>query len=188
MKSNDTILLEKAYEQILKGVFLKEDQSDGFEFKGADFSSPLKKALGEEVYSLPRQNFYDAIEKENLKEGSWYIHSKRDGYNPRLYKIADLSSGQIYVEDEQRYMGQKEIAPATSDVDVRRGVKYKIYNSEGEEGSYRGGLDIRPNDIIVGPIEDEGAIYNIERYMDMSANRSRSMAAYFSDRPNAPLD
>jgi hypothetical protein len=188
MKSNDTILLEKAYEQILNGGFLKEDHHDGFEFKGADFSSPLKKALGEEVYSLPRQNFYDAIENENLKEGSWYIHSKQDGYNPRLYKIADLSSGQIYVEDEQRDMGQKEIAPATSDIDVRRGIKYSIFNPEGEEGSYRGGLDIRPNDIIVGPIEDEEVIYNIERYMDMLANRTKSMAAYFKDRPNAPLD
>ena len=188
MKSNDTILLEKAYEQIINGYFINENHNEDFNFKGADFSSPLKKALGEEVYSLPRQNFYDAIENENLNEGSWYIHSRQDGYNPRLYKIADLSSGQIYVEDEQRDMGQKEIAPATSDIDVRRGIKYSIFNPEGEEGSYRGGLDIRPNDIIVGPIEDEEVIYNIERYMDTLANRSKSMAAYFKDRPNAPLD
>jgi len=187
MKSNDTFLLEKAYEQIINGYRLNENH-DGFEFKGADFSSPLKKALGDDVYSLPRQNFYDAIKNENLNEGSWYIHSRQDGYNPRLYKIADLSSGQIYVEDEQRDMGQKEIAPATSDIDVRRGIKYSIFNPEGEEGSYRGGSDIRPNDIIVGPIEDEEVIYNIERYMDTLANRSKSMAAYFKDRPNAPLD
>jgi len=187
MKSNDTILLEKAYEQIINGYQLNENHGD-FEFKGADWSSRLRKALGEEVYSLPRQNFYDAIENENLKEGSWYIHSKQDGYNPRLYKIADLSSGQIYIEDEQRDMGQKEIAPATSDIDVRRGIKYSIYNPEGEEGSYRGGSDIRPNDIIVGPIGDEEVIYNIERYMDMLANRTKSMAAYFKDKPNAPLD
>jgi hypothetical protein len=188
MKSNDTILLEKAYEQIINGYFINENHNEDFNFKGADFSSPLKKALGEEVYSLPRQNFYDAIENENLNEGSWYIHSRQDGYNPRLYKIADLSSGQIYVEDEQRDMGQKEIAPATSDVDVRTGIKYKVYNPEGEEGSYRGGLDIRANDIIVGPIEDEETIYNIERYIDMVANRSRGMHSYFKDKPNAPLD
>lgn len=185
MRTKDTILLEQAYEKVLG-----KDNSNTSEefFKGANFSSPLKKALGDSVSSLPRQNFYDAIENENLKEGSWYIHSKQDGYNPSLYKIADLSAGKIFVEDEQRDMGQKEIAPTTADVDTRTGIKYKIYNSEGEEGSYRGGLDIRPNDIITGPIEDEEVIYNVERYIDMLANRSKGMASYFKDNPNAPLD
>lgn len=186
-KSNDTILLEKAYEQIFKN-YITEDHQNDFEFKGVGFNSYLKKALGEDVYSLPRQNFYNAIESGELKEGSWYIHSKQDGHNPNLYKIADLSDGQIYVEDAQRDMGQKEIAPATSDLDVRTGIKYKIYNPEGKEGSYRGGLDIRPNDIIIGPIEDDETIYNIERYVDALANRSKSMNAYFEDKPNAPLD
>jgi hypothetical protein len=187
MRSNDTILLENAYESILRKRILNEDDND-FKFKGADFYSDLKDALGEDVYSLPRQNFYDAIENLNLKENAWYIHVRKDGYNPKPYKIVDANENGIFIEDDDRStIGQKEIAPAENEKN-RGNVRYEIYNPVSKENPYRFGVSIRPDDLIIGPIEDEESIYKIERLMDALEARSKSMQSYFADNPNASMD
>jgi len=188
MRSNDTILLEKAYENMLRKRTLNEDDENKFEFKGMDFSSSLKDALGEGVYSLPKQNFYDAIENLNLKQGAWYIHVRKDGNNPKPYKIVDADENGIFVEDSDRnWLGQKEIAPS-QDENNRGDVKYKIYNPESKENPYKFGVSIKPDDLIIGPIEDEESIYKIERIMDKLGDRTKSMDAYFKSNPNASLD
>ena len=105
MRSNDNILLEKAYEQIFNNQFLKE--SDDSKFK-LQINSYLAKALGDEVYSLPRENFYDAIEKNNLKENSWYVYSRKDGTSAHLLKVTTIEDGKISVEDEQTISNVEE--------------------------------------------------------------------------------
>ena len=182
MRSNDNILLEKAYEQIFNNQFLKE--SDDSKFK-LQIDSYLAKALGDEVYSLPRENFYNAIDKNNLKENSWYVYSRKDGTNAHLLKVTTIEDGKINVEDQQRYfITGKYIAPSKNEKDR---VKYKIYDYN-PETDYLSSSDIYPDNVIIGPIEDAQTISNVEEYLDQIAKRGKAMSSYFSSRPDAPLD
>lgn len=181
MRSTDNILLEKAYEQIFNNQFLKE--SDDSKFK-LQINSYLAKALGDEVYSLPRENFYDAIEKNNLKENSWYVYSRKDGTNAHLLKVTTIEDGKISVEDEQKDYTNKYIAKSKNEKDRN---KYKIYDYN-PETDYLSKSDIYPDNVIIGPIEDDQAISNVEEYLQGIVKRDMAMSSYFSDRPDAPLD
>lgn len=183
MRSNDSILLEQAYEQIFKKQFLNEEH-DRFEFKGADWNSDLKETIGEDLQSLPKQDFYDAIKSGNLKEMSWYIYSKSDGYNPKLIKIAEIENDKIWIEDEQRDYTHKYIGRSE---DERDRSQYKIYDYN-PKTEHLSKTDIYPNSILFGPFENDETIYKIERYMDKLISRSKSMASYFDSHPDAPLD
>ncbi len=181
MRSNDTILLENAYADILKNRFLKESDESKSNLK---MSSKLKEALGNDIKSAPKQNFYDAIEKNNLKEGSWYIYARGDGNSPHILKIKIIDDGKIYFEDQQKDYTNKYIAKSENEKDR---YKYKIhdYNSKTD---YLSKTDIYPDNIIIGPFEDEETIQKIEDYVSFLIGRTQSMAAYYDAHPNAPMD
>ncbi len=184
MRSTDTILLEKAYEQVFKKQIIKENDESKFKLR---IDSYLEDVLGgsDGVHSLPKENFYDAIEKNNLKENSWYVYSRKDGTNAHLLKVTTIEDGKINVEDQQRYFATgKYIAPSKNEKDR---VKYKIYDYN-PETDYLSSSDIYPDNVIIGPIEDEQTISNVEEYLDQIAKRGKAMSSYFSSRPDAPLD
>ena len=182
MRSADNILLEKAYEQVFKNQYIKENDESKFKLR---IDSYLAKALGDEVYSLPKENFYDAIEKNNLKENSWYIYSRRDGTNAHLLKVTTIEDDKINVEDQQRYfVTRKYIAPSKNEKDR---IKYKIYDYNSET-DYLSSSDIYPDNDIIGPIEDEQTISNVESYLEQIAKRGKAMSAYYNDNPDAPMD
>lgn len=181
MRSNDDILLEKAYESVFKNRFLHENEESGFKL---NLDSDLKEALGEEIYSLPKQNLYDAIENNNLKEMSWYVRAKSNGFEPHVLKIVETDDEKTYFEDEQREYTYKYIAKSEDDQDRNR---YKIYDFN-PKTDYLSKTNLSPNDIIIGPIEDDETIYKIERYVDSLIKRGKSMNAYYQDHPEAPLD
>ena len=183
MKSNDTILLEKAYEQIFKNYSINEDHHDESKFK-LNMDGHMAEALGEDVYSLPKQNFNDAIGSGNLKEMSWYIQARHNGYEPKFIKIVDIEDDKIHIEDQQREYTDKYIGLARKPI---HGIKYEIldYNPKTD---YLSGTPIHRDDLIIGPIEDEEVIYKVNRYIDSLINRSRGMHSYFKDEPNVSLD
>ena len=182
MRSADNILLEKAYEQVFKNQYIKENDESKFKLR---IDSYLAKALGDEVYSLPKENFYDAIEKNNLKENSWYIYSRRDGTNAHLLKVTTIEDDKINVEDQQRYfVTGKYIAPSKNEKDR---IKYKIYDYN-PKTDYLSASDIYPDNVIIGPIEDEETVSNVETYLEKIAKRGRAMSAYYNDNPDAPMD
>jgi hypothetical protein len=181
MRSNDTILLENAYADILKNRCLKESDESNFNVR---MSSKLKEALGDDIKSAPKQNFYDAIGKNNLKEGSWYIYARGDGNDSHLLKIKIIDDGKIYFEDEQKDYTNKYIEKSENE---KNRYKYQIKNYN-PETNYLSTSDIYPDNIIIGPFENEETIQKIEDYVSYLIKRTQSMASYFDSHPNASLD
>lgn len=177
MRSNDTILLEKAYAKILR-----EKEESAFRL---NMYHDMAKAVGEDVYSLPRQNFNDAIDNLNLKKMSWYIHSREKGYEPNFLKIVGMEDGKIKIEDKQRGYIKKYIGEARHPA---HGVKYEILNDVPKKGDYVFGTAIRRGDLLIGPIENEEAIKNIEEYIDKSEKSHRATSSYFKAHPEAQMD
>jgi hypothetical protein len=181
MRSNDTILLENAYADILKNRILKENDKSESKLR---LDWRLKEALGDEIKSAPKQNFYDAIEKNNLKEGSWYLYARSAGNDSHLLKIKIIDDGKIYFEDEQKDYTNKYIEKSENE---KSRYKYEIKNYN-PETNYLSTSDIYPDNIIIGPFEDEETIQKIEDYVSYLIKRSQSMPSYFDSHPNAPLD
>lgn len=184
MRSNDTILLEKAYEQVFKKQIVKENDESGFKLR---IDSYLENALGgsDEVKTLPKQNFYDAIESGNLKENSWYVYARGHGYDPHILKVLNIEDGKIFIEDQQRYfITGKYIAPNKNE---KSREKYLIYDYN-EKTDYLSKSPIYPDSVLVGPIEDREKIDNVEKYLEGIANTGRSMSSYYEDHPDAPMD
>jgi hypothetical protein len=175
MKSNDTILLEKAYENILNRRYINENHDSKFKL---DMDESMSEALGEDIYSLPRQNFTNAIDKGDLKEMSWYLRSSGDGHNPSFIKIVDFEDDIITIEDKTRSYLYKYIAPSeekTQRQASNRGIKYQIYIDQQDSEMSKGWNPITPDEIIIGPVEDDEMIYNIIQYMDNLAERDGSI-------------
>jgi hypothetical protein len=187
MKSNDTILLEKAYENILNRRFINENHDSNFKL---DMDGDMAKALGDEIYSLPKQNFTDAIDNGSLKEMSWYLRCKGDGRQPLLMKIVDFEDDIITIEDKYRSYLNKYIEPVNEKIKeapAYRGIKYQISDDRKERGDFHGDK-ITPDEIIIGPIEEDEMVYNLIQYIDKLEARSRSMHSYFTSHPDAPMD
>lgn len=178
MKTNDNILLEKAYEKILYGKVLNESNVD---FKR--IPSDLKEIIKD--VDLNVQNFNDAIKNGSLEEGRWYIHTAHGKYVENIYKVVGKEDGIIVLEDSDKFwLGNKTIEKnenSSSD------VEYKIYNPSNEK-DYKFGVSIKRDDTIVGPIDNENNLDTIENYVDGLSRRTKSMSGYFSDKENPPLD
>jgi len=166
MKSNDTILLEKAYENILNRRYINENHDSEFKL---DMDGDIAEVLGDDIYSLPRQNFTNAIDKGNLKEMSWYLRCRGDGRQASFIKIVDFEDDKITIEDKNRSYLYKYIAPSeekTQKQSSNRGIKYQIYIDHEDPEIPKGWNPINPDEIIIGPVEDDEMIYSIIQYMD----------------------
>lgn len=178
MKTNDNLLLEKAYEKVLYGKVLNESNVEW-----GRIPSDLKEIIKD--VDLNVQNFNDAIKNGSLEEGRWYIHAASGKYVENVYKIVEVEDDSIVLEDSDKYwLGNKTIQKNEKE---SSDIQYKIYNPLNET-NYRFGVDIKRNDTIVGPIDNEDNIVAIEEYIDSIAKRTKSMGDYFESRPNAPLD
>lgn len=175
MRSNDNILLEKAYSKVLHKSILKEEHSN---FKIKSIPSRLKEVLGD-LDSLPVQTFQDAIANKNLKDGSWYIHSNASGHDVRAFKVIGIKDDVIEIEDQDRSWNTKTIEK------TEKG--YKILDTPSEDG-YRFGIKIYPTDVVLGPIDDSEKVEGLEKYVDFLGKRNMAMSSYYSSHPDAPMD